>query len=129
MAASKPMLINEEKTFIESEIDLISLDLQEIIKLKNSSTKAFDNETSFLIVNKTNSEKPKDELKKVKQRKSSPIRIRGRGRTNNKPKSTTIFRLKHKNKYSKLTSHSAYVATSTESYGVKIDGFLHPNFV
>ena len=129
MAASKPMLINEEKNFIESEIDLISLDLQEIIELKNSSTKAFDNETSFLIVNKTNSEKPKDELKKVKQRKSSPIRIRGRGRTNNKPKSTTIFRLKHKNKYSKLTSHSAYVATSTESYGVKINGFFYPNFM
>ena len=58
MAASKPMLINEEKTFIESEIDLISLDLQEIIKVKNSSTKTFDNKTSFLIVNKTNSEKP-----------------------------------------------------------------------
>ena len=58
MAASKPMIINEEKTFIESEIDLISLDLQEIIKVKNSSTKEFDNETSFLIVNKTNSEKP-----------------------------------------------------------------------
>ena len=96
MAASKPMIINEEKTFIESEIDLISLDLQEIIKVKNSSTKIFDNETSFLTVNKTNSEKPKDLVKKVKQRKSSPIRIRGRGRTNNKPKSTTIFRLKHK---------------------------------
>ena len=58
MAASKPMLVNEEKTFIESEIELISLDLQEIIKVKNSSTKEFDNETSFLIVNKTNSEKP-----------------------------------------------------------------------
>ena len=58
MAASKPMIINEEKTFIESEIDLISLDLQEIIKVKNSSTKTFDNKTSFLIVNKTNSEKP-----------------------------------------------------------------------
>ena len=25
--------------------------------------------------------------------------------------------------------HSAYVATSTESDGVKIDGFLHPNFM
>ena len=59
MAASKPMLINEEKHFIESEIKLISLDLQEIIKVKNSSTKTFDDKTSFLIVNKTNSEKPK----------------------------------------------------------------------
>ena len=27
------------------------------------------------------------------------------------------------------TSHSAYVATSTESNGVKIDGFLYPNFM
>ena len=27
------------------------------------------------------------------------------------------------------TSHSAYVATSTESHGVKIDGFLYPNFM
>ena len=96
MAASKPMLINEEKTFIDSEIELISLDLQKIAKLKNSSTKTFDNKTSFLILNKTDSEKPKDIMKKVKQRKSSPIRIRGRGRTNNKPKSTTIFRLNHK---------------------------------
>ena len=58
MAASKPMIINEEKTFIESEIELISLDLQEIIKVKNSSTKTFHNETSFIIVNKTKSEKP-----------------------------------------------------------------------
>ena len=109
MAATKPMLINEEKTFIESEIELISLDLQEIIKVKNSSTKTFDNKTSFSIVDKTNSiskdwmtinsdksESHSNEKKKVKQRKSSPIRIRGRGRTNNKPKSTTIFRLKHK---------------------------------
>ena len=62
MAASKPMLINEEKTFIESEIELISLDLQEINKLKNSTTKTFDNKTSFLIVNKTNSEKPKSSV-------------------------------------------------------------------
>ena len=29
----------------------------------------------------------------------------------------------------KFTSHSAYVATSTESHGVKIDGFLYPNFM
>ena len=29
----------------------------------------------------------------------------------------------------RLTSHSAYVATSTESHGVKIDGLLSPNFV
>ena len=27
------------------------------------------------------------------------------------------------------TSHSAYVATSTESDGVKIDGFLYTNFM
>ena len=27
------------------------------------------------------------------------------------------------------TSHSAYVATSTESNGVKIDGFLYPNYM
>ena len=27
------------------------------------------------------------------------------------------------------TSHSAYVATSTESHGLKIDGFLYPNFM
>ena len=27
------------------------------------------------------------------------------------------------------TSHSAYDATSTELYGVKIDGFLYPNFI
>jgi hypothetical protein len=27
------------------------------------------------------------------------------------------------------TSHSAYVATSIESNGVKIDGFLYPNFM
>ena len=27
------------------------------------------------------------------------------------------------------TSHSAYVATSTKSYGVKIDGLLTPNFL
>jgi hypothetical protein len=27
------------------------------------------------------------------------------------------------------TSHSAYVATSTELHGVKIDGFLYPNFI
>ena len=59
MAASKPMLINEEKRFIESEIELISLDLQEIIKVKNGSTKTFDNKTSFSIMDKTNSEKPK----------------------------------------------------------------------
>ena len=26
-------------------------------------------------------------------------------------------------------SHSAYVATSTELHGVKIDGFLYPNFM
>ena len=31
--------------------------------------------------------------------------------------------------YYTLFSHSAYVATSTESHGVKIDGFLHPNFM
>ena len=30
---------------------------------------------------------------------------------------------------SDCTSHSAYVATSTESHGVKIDGFLYPNFM
>ena len=30
---------------------------------------------------------------------------------------------------SQLTSHSAYVATSTELHGVKIDGFLYPNFM
>ena len=29
----------------------------------------------------------------------------------------------------KGTSHSAYVATSTETSGVKIDGFLHPNLM
>ena len=111
MAASKPMLINEEKTFIESEIELISLDLQDIIKLKNSSTKTFDNKTSISIMDKTNTETSKDwttinsdksesnsnEKKKVKPRNSSPIRIRGRGRTNNKSKSTTIFRLNHMN--------------------------------
>ena len=63
MAASKPMLINEEKTFIESEIDLISLDLQEINKLKNSSTKMFDDKTSTIsIMDKTNSEKTKSPL-------------------------------------------------------------------
>ena len=28
-----------------------------------------------------------------------------------------------------ITSHSAYVATSTESHGVKIHGFLYPNFM
>ena len=28
-----------------------------------------------------------------------------------------------------VTSHSAYDATSTESNGVKIDGFLYPNFM
>ena len=28
-----------------------------------------------------------------------------------------------------LTGHSAYVATSTESDGVKVDGFLYPNFM
>ena len=27
------------------------------------------------------------------------------------------------------TSHSAYVATSTEAHGVKINEFLHPNFM
>ena len=27
------------------------------------------------------------------------------------------------------TSHSAYVATSTELHGVKIDGVLYPNFM
>ena len=31
--------------------------------------------------------------------------------------------------YQSFTSHSAYVATSTESKGVKIDGFLYPNFM
>ena len=31
--------------------------------------------------------------------------------------------------HSKYTSHSAYVATSTKSDGVKIDGFLYPNFM
>ena len=30
---------------------------------------------------------------------------------------------------SKGTSHSAYVATSAESHGVKIDGCLYPNFM
>ena len=95
MAASKPMLINEEKSFIGSEIDLISLDLQEIIKLKNGSTKTFDNKTSISIKDKTNSEKSNDVIKKVKPRNSSPIRIRGRGRSNNKPKGTMIFRLNH----------------------------------
>ena len=34
-------------------------------------------------------------MKKVKPRNSSPIRIRGRGRSNNKPKGTMIFRLNH----------------------------------
>ena len=96
MAASKPMLINEEKSFIESEIDLISLDLQEINKLKNSSTKTFDNKTSTIsIMEKTNSEKSNDVMKKVKPRNYSPIRIRGRGRSNNKPKGTIIFKLNH----------------------------------
>ena len=28
-----------------------------------------------------------------------------------------------------ITSHSAYVATSTELQGVKIDGILYPNFI
>ena len=28
-----------------------------------------------------------------------------------------------------ITSHSAYVATETELYGAKIDGFLYPNFM
>ena len=28
-----------------------------------------------------------------------------------------------------ITSHSAYVATSTEWQGVKVDGFLYPNFM
>ena len=28
-----------------------------------------------------------------------------------------------------ITSHSAYVAMSTELHGVKIDGFLYPNFM
>ena len=28
-----------------------------------------------------------------------------------------------------FTSHSAYVATSTELDGVKIDGFLYPNLM
>ena len=28
-----------------------------------------------------------------------------------------------------LTGHSAYVATSTKSNGVKIDGFFYPNFM
>ena len=37
----------------------------------------------------------KDVMKKVKPRNSSPIRIRGRGRSNNKPKGTMIFRLNH----------------------------------
>ena len=27
------------------------------------------------------------------------------------------------------TSHSAYVATSTEFHGVKINGFLYPNYM
>ena len=31
--------------------------------------------------------------------------------------------------YTVYTSHSAYVATSTELHGVKIDGFLYPNFM
>ena len=31
--------------------------------------------------------------------------------------------------YQKDTSHSAYVATATESVGVKIDGLLPPNFL
>ena len=31
--------------------------------------------------------------------------------------------------YSLTTSHSAYDATSIESNGVKIDGFLYPNFM
>ena len=31
--------------------------------------------------------------------------------------------------YQSFTSHSAYVGTSTESEGVKIDGFLYPNFM
>ena len=30
---------------------------------------------------------------------------------------------------SDFTSHSAYVATSTESDGAKINGFLDPNFM
>ena len=29
----------------------------------------------------------------------------------------------------RYTSHSAYVATSTESEGVKMDGFLYRNFI
>jgi hypothetical protein len=28
-----------------------------------------------------------------------------------------------------ITSHSAYVAMLTESNGVEINGFLHPNFM
>ena len=31
--------------------------------------------------------------------------------------------------YCICTSHSAYVATSTELHRVKIDGFLYPNFM
>ena len=29
----------------------------------------------------------------------------------------------------RYTSHSAYIATDTESNGAKIDGFLYPNFM
>ena len=29
----------------------------------------------------------------------------------------------------KFTGHSAYVAMSTESHGVKTDGFLYPNLM
>ena len=36
---------------------------------------------------------------------------------------------KNKKLCSSLTSHSAYVATATESDGVKIDGLLPPNFL
>ena len=39
------------------------------------------------------------------------------------------FEFKLKSKLSTLTSHSAYVATETKSNGVKIDGFLPPNFL
>ena len=36
----------------------------------------------------------------------------------------------HNKKYDALfTSHSAYVATETESNGAKIDGLLPPNFL
>ena len=37
--------------------------------------------------------------------------------------------LEHCTDKRKVTSHSAYAATSTESDRVKIDGFLYPNFM